>query len=72
VLPLFRNTSNKTILSLVAVLLISPLLIDLLKVISDGKWNMSNPFFSIATHYDKKIGITEDNVSHLADSKRHL
>jgi uncharacterized protein len=61
-LPLFRNSSDKTLVSLFVLLIISSLFIDMLKVISDGNWNMSKAFFEIATHYDKQAGITENNI----------
>ncbi len=62
ILPLFRNSSDKMLVSLFVLLIISSLFIDMLKVISDGKWNISKPFFEIATHYDKQAGITENNI----------
>jgi uncharacterized protein len=61
-LPLFRNSSDKALLTLFIGLLVSPVLADMLKVISGGKWNLSKPFFDIATNYDKKSGITEENI----------
>lgn len=61
-LPLFRNCSDKTLLMLATALLLSPLLFDLLKVITDGRWNISRPFLLQALATDKKGGITEDNL----------
>lgn len=61
-LPLFRNCTNKTLLIWVVSLLLSPLLFDVIKVISEGKWNISRPFFQQAIAMDKKVGITETNV----------
>ena len=61
-LPLFRNCSNKTLITLSIVLLFSPLLFDILKIVSDGKWNISRPFLTLAKSYDKKIGVTEENL----------
>ncbi len=62
-LPLFRNCSNKTLITLAIFLLLFPLLLDILKIISDGKWNISHPFYTVATGIDKKNGVTEDNIS---------
>ena len=62
-LPLFRNCSNRTLVALAAVLIFSPLLFDILKILTDGKWNISHPFFAIATAIDKQVGITEENIS---------
>jgi uncharacterized protein len=61
-LPLFRNCSNKTLIVLCILLLSSPVLFDILKVVSNGKWNISRPFFELATAYDKKAGITDQNL----------
>ena len=62
-LPLFRNSSNKTLLILAVVLLGSPLLFDMLKVVSNGKWNISKPFLQQALALDKEAGIDNKNVS---------
>lgn len=56
-LPLFRNSSNKTILWLSFILILSPLLFDTLKIISNGKWNIANPFLEKAMAIDKRNGI---------------
>src|SRR6202008_1925254 len=51
-LPLFRNFSDRTIIILSILLIFSPLLFDLLKVLTDGKWNMSNPLLTKAIAVD--------------------
>ncbi|MFT3675204.1 MAG: DUF418 domain-containing protein [Chitinophagaceae bacterium] len=61
-LPLFRNCSDRTLLILTIALLLSPLLFDLIKVITDGRWNISRPFLLQALATDKKAGITDDNI----------
>jgi uncharacterized protein len=61
-LPLFRNSSDKKVITLFVLLLVSTLFIDMLKVVSDGRWNISKPFLDIAMHYDKKAGVTEENI----------
>lgn len=58
-LPLFRNISDSSIFWLVIVLLISPLIFDVLKVISEGKLNISTPFFLQAQKLDQQFGIAQ-------------
>ncbi len=62
-LPLFRNVSDKTLLILAICLLLSPLIFDLLKVLSDGKLNVSKPFLEAAVARDKVIGLSEENAA---------
>lgn len=62
-LPLFRNVPDKKLLILAAILLLSPLLFDLAKVLSDGRLDISTPFLEQAMATDKKMGIDESNVS---------
>lgn len=61
-LPLFRNMSNKALLSWVVLLLLSPIIFDLLKVFSQGKWNISSPVLRLAMNQDNKMGLTPDNL----------
>lgn len=61
-LPLFRNCTDKTLLIVATILLLSPLLFDLIKVMTAGRWNISRPFLLQALASDKKAGITDDNV----------
>lgn len=58
-LPLFRNISDKSIFCLVIALVLSPLIFDVLKVISEGKWNISTPFFLQIQKLDHKFGIAQ-------------
>lgn len=60
-LPLFRNLSDKTILILVISLLLSPLIFDMLKVVSNGEWNLAHPVMAMAIQIDTQNGITESN-----------
>lgn len=60
-LPLFRNCSDKTILILVMALLLSPLLFDFIKVISNGKWNIANPVLAQVEATDKRYGLVPSN-----------
>jgi len=62
-LPLFRNSSDRTLIKTAIILLLSPLLFDVLKIVSNGRWNISNPFLQQALAIDKKNVITEENVS---------
>ena len=61
-LPAFRNVSNRALISIAVVLLLSPILVDTLKIISEGKWNIANPFFKKALATDASVGITEENA----------
>lgn len=61
-LPLFRNFTPRTLLIIAVALIISPLLFDVLKVISNDAINVSKPFLEIALQQDKVAGITEKNV----------
>ena len=60
-LPLFRNFSDRTLIIIAIILVFSPLLFDLAKVISEGKWNFAKPLEAIAIATDAKYGITGDN-----------
>lgn len=62
-LPLFRRVSDRKLLLLWVFLILSPLLFDLLKVLSDNRWNLSNPAFKIAVQISTLHGITEANFS---------
>jgi len=71
-LPLFRNCSDKTIIILVISLLLSPLLFDILKVVSDNKWNLATPVMEKAIQLDTANGITETNFrTWLADQNQY-
>ena len=61
VLPLFRKLSNKTLITLWICLILSPIAIDGLKVVSDGKINIAKPVFEKAIKISEESGITEDN-----------
>ena len=61
-LPLFRNVADKTLLIIAGSLLLSPLLIDFLKVITHGRWDVSKPFLNAALARDQFVGITEENA----------
>ena len=60
-LPLFRNMSDRKLLICAAVLILSPILIDTLKVISDNKINLSAPLKNIWYQKEAQMGITEQN-----------
>jgi uncharacterized protein len=61
-LPLFRNVSDKNLLLITVVLIFSPLLFDILKVVSDGKWSISNLIRGPLKELDQSLGITDENV----------
>ena len=60
-LPLFRNVSDKNLIILWALLILSPLLFDVVKVLSNNTWNISNGLKEMAIAQDTKLGITDDN-----------
>lgn len=60
-LPLFRNLTDRTLLALVLILLLSPLVFDVIKVITHGKWNIANPIAVMVQATDKKYGLLPDN-----------
>jgi uncharacterized protein len=63
VLPLFRKFTDRTLLILWVVLIFTPLIFDVVKVISGGEWDLSNPLRAKAMSFDQQIGITENNMS---------
>lgn len=60
-LPLFRNVANKKLIIIAIILIVSPLLFDLVKVLTDGAWNLGNPFMKLAITNALQYGITLDN-----------
>lgn len=61
ILSLFRNVPDKKLIILWAVLILSPIIIDGIKVITDNQWNLSKPLERLGMAIDEKTGITEDN-----------
>jgi uncharacterized protein len=59
-LPLFKNTSNKALLVWAAVLILSPILIDVLRVIY--QWSPGSGLLAIAQELDKQNGISSDQL----------
>lgn len=62
-LPLFRNCSDRVLLILVITLLVSPLVFDLIKVVTNGQWNIAKPILAKAEATDKNYGILPANYS---------
>ncbi|MBC7937176.1 MAG: DUF418 domain-containing protein [Rhizobacter sp.] len=62
-LPFFRNVSDKNLLIISVTLILSPLLVDALRVISDNKINFSAPLEKMTVKMEDRIGITDDNFS---------
>lgn len=60
-LPLFRNVPDKTLMILIVLFILSPILIDTIKVASGGRWNMSRPLRRLAEAKDASLGITDNN-----------
>ncbi len=68
VLPLFRNFSNKSLLIISTLLIFSPLLFDLAKVLSNGAWNLAVPLVKIAIQTDGSNGIDRHNyITYLSE-----
>ena len=61
VLPLFRNMSNKKLLTTSALLILFPIVIDTMRVVLD--YNPSAPFIRTAQHFQSKYGINDDNFA---------
>ena len=62
-LPLFTSFENKTTIIIAGVLLLSPLVFDTAKILSNGKLNIATPVMHLGKDVDKQLGITEENVS---------
>lgn len=62
-LPLFRNMNDKSLLILIVILILSPLLFDLLKVITNGRWDLALIFRPLAFSIAESSGITENNYT---------
>ncbi len=63
-LPLFRNLKGRTLITIAVCLLLSPLLFDLAKVLTGGRWDLSKPILEQAMAGDLKYGINETNASY--------
>jgi len=61
-LPLFRNCSDKTLLWLWVILILSPLLFDTIKVLTEGKFDPSAPLRAKAMAVDREISINEQDL----------
>jgi len=62
VLPLFRNLQPKTLFIVAAAMIFTPLIFDLLKVVTNDNWNISKPLLDLAIQYDNSVGISEQNT----------
>jgi len=70
-LPLFRNVSNKKLLTYSIVLLLVPILIDACIVVFN--WNLSAPVISATQYFHGKFGITEESFPvWLVETKTYL
>lgn len=61
-LPLFKRVSDKTLFVLFVILILSPLLFDVAKVLSKGGWRLANPFTTFGMQMDARIGLTDKNL----------
>lgn len=60
-LPLFRNVKDKNLLIIALVLILSPILFDTLKYVSDNKINMALPFGRMHAKMEQAAGINDAN-----------
>ena len=71
-LPLFRNLPDKSLVILAIILIFSPLLFDMVKVWSNGKYNLGNPLERMAKKVDAENGITDNNYyTYLVDNNNY-
>jgi uncharacterized protein len=71
ILPVFRSLSDKSLIILSICLILSPILIDLLKILTQGNWDISRPIKEAAIAFDGTIGISEDNVGRWLKENTH-
>jgi uncharacterized protein len=70
-LPLFRNLSNRKLITLSVLSLLFPIVID--ACITIFKWNLSAPVISATQYFHNKAGITEENFPvWLAEGQSYL
>ena len=60
-LPFFRNCSDRTLIITAICLVLSPLIFDLVKVLSHGSLNLANPLTDRAIAVDTHNGLTPEN-----------
>lgn len=60
-LPFFRYYSNKTLLTLSALLIFCPVMMDTMKALSGNYFDLASPLTSIIQYFHQKSGITDDN-----------
>lgn len=60
-LPLFRNVPDRKLIFLWVLLIISPIIMDIIKVITDNQWNVSKALERLALAVDNANGITDTN-----------
>lgn len=60
-LPLFRNVSNKNLLLIAAALILLPILVDVIKVVSDNRIRLAAPFTRIHAKLEAAAGINDAN-----------
>ena len=72
VLPLFRHVSDKKLLVTAVALLFFPVVMDILKVVTGGWFDLATPAIRATQHFNAKVGITDDNFGvWLRDSKSY-
>ena len=61
-LPLFIRSSDRKLITIAIILLLSPIVIDVLNLVSDNAINISIPLEELGESMDEDIGITDENV----------
>ena len=62
-LPLFRNTPNRKLLIISAILLLFPIAADSFKVLTDNRFSLMIPVEKALQYFNVKNGITDENFS---------
>ncbi|RYZ20577.1 MAG: DUF418 domain-containing protein [Chitinophagaceae bacterium] len=71
-LPLFRNCSDRSLLRWAVALLLAPFLFDVVKILTDNRWNIANGALARAIASSQKYGIGEaDTASWLVTHGRY-
>ncbi|MDR1339836.1 MAG: DUF418 domain-containing protein [Prevotellaceae bacterium] len=60
-LPLFRNVSDRKLLTLSVLLILFPIVMDTVKAVSGNRFDLSAPVVRATQHFNSLSGITDDN-----------
>jgi len=71
-LPLFKNTPNRKLLIISAVLIFFPIVMDAFKVLTDHRFSLMIPVEKVHQYFNAKYGLTSDNFgTWLLDGKNY-